>query len=290
MSTATIHKGAPSGAPIRARRVLPGFTLSLGTTLLYLTLIVLIPVIALILKGAEMGPARFWQIVSSPRAVAAFQITLVAAVIATLFNALYGLLMAWVLVRYDFPGKRLLDALMDVPFALPTAVAGLALTALFSANGWFGVLLHPAGVPVVYTIWGIALAMAFTSVPFVVRTVQPVLEDMDPALEEAAATLGARPWTIFARVVFPAILPAWLAGCTTALARSLGEFGAIVFIAGNLPFQTEIAALLAYIRLEEFDYNGAAAIALVLLGFALVLLLLSNLLQYRVSRYREASR
>jgi sulfate transport system permease protein len=279
-----------AAAPIRAKRVLPGFTLSLGTTLLYLTVIVLIPVLALILKGAEIGPARFWQIVSSPRAVAAFQITLTAAVIATIFNAIYGLLMAWVLVRYDFPGKRLLDALVDIPFALPTAVAGLALTALFSANGWFGPMLDAMGIQVVYTIWGIALAMAFTSVPFVVRTVQPVLEDMDPALEQAAITLGARPWAIFARVVFPAILPAWLAGCTTAFARSLGEFGAIVFIAGNLPFQTEIAALLAFIRLEEFDYNGAAAIALVLLGFALVLLILSNLLQVWASRYREASK
>jgi sulfate/thiosulfate transport system permease protein len=277
-------------APIRSKRVLPGFTLSLGTTLLYLTLIVLIPVIALILKGADMGPERFWRIVTSPRAVAAFQITLTAAAIATVFNAVYGLLMAWVLVRYEFPGKRILDALMDVPFALPTAVAGLALTALFSANGWFGALLHPAGIPVVYTIWGIALAMAFTSVPFVVRTVQPVLEDLDPALEQAALTLGARPWQIFTRVVFPAILPAWLAGCTTAFARSLGEFGAIVFIAGNLPFQTEIAALLAYIRLEEFDYNGAAAIALVLLAFALALLVVSNLLQTWASRHREVSR
>jgi sulfate/thiosulfate transport system permease protein len=277
-------------APIRAKRVLPGFTLSLGTTLLYLTLIVLIPVLALILKGAEMGPARFWAIVSSPRAVAAFQITLTAAAIATVFNAVYGLLMAWVLVRYDFPGKRLLDALMDVPFALPTAVAGLSLTALFSANGWFGPALEAMGFQVVYTIWGIALAMAFTSVPFVVRTVQPVLEDMDPALEQAAITLGARPWAVFTRVVFPTILPAWLAGCTIAFARSLGEFGAIVFIAGNLPFRTEIAALLAFIRLEEFDYNGAAAIALVLLAFALVLLVISNILQYWASRHREASR
>ena len=277
-----------AAAPIRAKRVLPGFTLSLGTTLLYLVLIVLIPIAALILKGAEIGPARFWAIVSSDRAVAAFRITLIAAAIATVFNAIYGLLMAWVLTRYDFPGKRLLDALMDVPFALPTAVAGLSLTALFSANGWFGQWLHPAGIPVVYTLWGIALAMAFTSVPLVVRTVQPVLEALDQSLEAAAETLGARPWQIFVRVVFPAILPAWLAGCTTAFARSLGEFGAIVFIAGNLPFQTEIAALLAYIRLEEFDYNGAAAIALVLLGFALVLLIASNLLQNWAARHREA--
>jgi sulfate/thiosulfate transport system permease protein len=276
--------------PVRAKRVLPGFTLSLGTTLIYLTLIVLIPILALILKGAEIGPARFWTIVSSPRAVAAFQITLTAAAIATVFNALYGLLMAWVLVRYDFPGKRLLDALMDVPFALPTAVAGLSLTALFSANGWFGPILEAGGLQVVYTIWGIALAMAFTSVPFVVRTVQPVLEDFDPALEQAAVTLGARPWAVFVRVIFPAILPAWLAGCTVALARSLGEFGAIVFIAGNLPFRTEIAALLAFIRLEEFDYAGASAIALVLLGFALILLAVSGLLQAWVARHREAAR
>ncbi len=276
-----------ASAPIRAKRVLPGLTLSLGTTLLYMTLIVLIPVVALILKGAEIGPARFMTIVTSPRALHAFQVTLTAAGIATVVNAVYGLLMAWVLVRYDFPGRRLLDALMDVPFALPTAVAGLALTALFSSNGWFGPALDAAGFPVVYTIWGIALAMAFTSVPFVVRTVQPVLEDLDPALEQAALTLGARPWTIFTRIVFPAILPAWLAGCTTAFARSLGEFGAIVFIAGNLPMQTEIAALLAYIRLEEYDYNGAAAIALVLLGFALILLALSNALQNWAARHRE---
>ena len=273
-------------APIRAKRVLPGFTLSLGTTLLYLTVIILIPVLALILKGAEIGPARFWAIVSAPRAVAAFQITLTAAAIATAFNAVYGLLMAWVLVRYDFPGKRLLDALMDIPFALPTAVAGLSLTALFSANGWIGAWLEPQGISVVYTIWGIALAMAFTSVPFVVRTVQPVLEDLDPALDQAARTLGASEVTIFTRVVFPQILPAWLAGCTIAFARSLGEFGAIVFIAGNLPFKTEIAALLAFIRLEEFDYNGAAAIALVLLFFALVLLVVSNRLQAWAARHR----
>ena len=273
-------------APIRAKRILPGFTLSLGTTLLYLTVIILIPVLALILKGAEIGPARFWAIVSSPRAVSAFQVTLTAAVIATVFNAVYGLLMAWVLVRYTFPGKRILDALMDIPFALPTAVAGLSLTALFSANGWIGAWLEPKGISIVYTIWGIALAMAFTSVPFVVRTVQPVLEDLDPAFEQAARTLGASEVTIFTRVVFPQILPAWLAGCTIAFARSLGEFGAIVFIAGNLPMQTEIAALLAFIRLEEFDYNGAAAIALVLLFFALVLLLVSNRLQVWAMRHR----
>jgi sulfate transport system permease protein len=273
-------------APFRAKRVLPGFTLSLGTTLLYLTVIILIPVAALVLKGAEIGPARFWAIVTSARALSAFQVTITAAAIATLFNAVYGLLMAWVLVRYEFPGKRLLDALMDIPFALPTAVAGLSLTALFSANGWIGSWLEPQGISIVYTIWGIALAMAFTSVPFVVRSVQPVLEDLDPAYEQAARTLGASEVVIFARVVFPQILPAWLAGCTIAFARSLGEFGAIVFIAGNLPMQTEIAALLAFIRLEEFDYNGAAAIALVLLMFALVLLVVSNRLQAWALRHK----
>ncbi len=274
-------------APLRAKRVLPGFTLSLGTTLLYMAVIVLIPVLALILKGAEIGPARFWAIVSSPRALAAFRLTLTAALIATAINAVYGLLMAWVLTRYDFPGKRILDALMDVPFALPTAVAGLSLTALFSANGWFGRVLEPFGISIPYTLAGVAIAMSFTSIPFVVRTVQPVLEDLDPAYEQAARTLGASEFTIFRRVVFPQILPAYLAGCTIALARSLGEFGAVVFIAGNLPFKTEIAALLAFIRLEEYDYQGAAAIALVLLFFAMVLLLISNRLQAWALRHKE---
>lgn len=277
---------AAAAPAVRAKRVLPGFTLSLGTTLLYLTVIIAIPVLALILKGAEIGPTRFLAIVTSPRALAAFRVTLTAAVLATLFNAAYGLLMAWVLTRYEFPGKRILDALMDIPFALPTAVAGLSLTALFSANGWFGALLEPYGISVVYTIWGVAIAMAFTSVPFVVRTVQPVLEDLDTSLEDAARTLGASEGEVFRRVVFPQILPAFLAGCTMSFARSLGEFGAIVFIAGNLPFKTEIAALLAFIRLEEFDYNGAAAIALVLLMLALILLVVSNRLQAWAMRHK----
>lgn len=278
-----------TAAPIRAKRVLPGFTLSLGTTLLFLTLVILIPVIALMLKGAEIGTERFIRILTSPRTLSAFQVTITAAAVATVFNAAYGLLMAWVLVRYDFPGKRILDALMDVPFALPTAVAGLALTALFSANGWFGPILEATGISVVYTIWGIIIAMTFTSIPFVVRTIQPVLEDLDPSLEQAALTLGARPWQIFTRVVFPAILPAFLAGATIAFARSLGEFGAVVFIAGNKPGETEIASLLAFIRLEEYDYAGASAIALMLLVLALVMLVISNILQRWASRYREAA-
>ncbi len=276
-----------ANVPVRARRVLPGFGLTMGVTLTYVGVIVLLPVIALVLKGAEIGPERFLRIVTAPRTLAALQLTLVAATIATVFNALYGLLMAWVLVRYEFRGKRLLDALMDVPFALPTAVAGLALTALFAGNGWYGALLEPVGISVVYTIWGVALAMSFTSIPFVVRAVQPILEDLDPQYEEAAATLGARRWTIFRRVILPALLPAWMVGITLSFARSLGEFGAVVFIAGNLPMKTEIASLLAVIRLEEYDYNGAAAIALVLLVIALLLLAASSLLQARATRHQE---
>ncbi|MGN7867903.1 sulfate ABC transporter permease subunit CysT [Paracoccus sp. 22332] len=270
----------------RQRRVLPGFGLTMGLTLTYVGIIVLLPVIALFLKGAEIGPARFWAIVTAPRTLAALRLTMTAAALATAFNALYGLLMAWVLVRYRFPGRRLLDAMMDIPFALPTAVAGLALTALFSENGWYGQVLAPAGIPVVYTIWGVAVAMSFTSIPFVVRTVQPILEDLDLSQEEAARTLGATPLQIFARVIFPAILPAFLVGTTIAFARSLGEFGAVIFIAGNLPMKTEIASLLAVIRLEEYDYNGAAAIALTLVAIAMVLLGLSNWLQARLTRRR----
>lgn len=282
MSVAAVAS-APAG---RQRRVLPGFGLTMGLTLTYVGVIVLLPVIALFLKGAEIGPVRFWEIVTAPRTLAALRLTVIAAALATLFNAFYGLLMAWVLVRYRFPGRRLLDAMMDIPFALPTAVAGLALTALFSPNGWYGAALAPAGISVVYTIWGVAIAMAFTSIPFVVRTVQPILEDLDPGLEEAARTLGATPFQTFARVIFPAILPAFLVGTTIAFARSLGEFGAVIFIAGNLPMKTEIASLLAVIRLEEYDYNGAAAIALTLVAVALVLLVLSNWLQARLTRRR----
>ncbi|MFC3059229.1 sulfate ABC transporter permease subunit CysT [Paenirhodobacter populi] len=275
-----------AAARIRPKRVLPGFGLTMGVTLSYVGIIVLLPLAALVLKGAEIGPERFFAIMTAPRTLAALKLTLSAAAMATAFNAVYGLLMAWVLVRYDFPGKRILDALMDIPFALPTAVAGLALSALFAGNGWYGALLEPMGIQVIFTIWGVAFAMAFTSIPFVVRTVQPVLEDLDPQYEDAAVTLGAHPFTIFRRVVFPAILPAFMVGVTLSFARSLGEFGAVVFIAGNLPMKTEIASLLAVIRLEEYDYNGAAAIALTLLMIALVLLVASNLLQARALRYK----
>lgn len=286
MTALAITDAAAGTRPGRTRRVLPGFGLTMGVTLTYVGLVVLLPVIALFLKGAEIGPVRFWEIVTGPRTLAALRLTVTAALMATVVNALYGLLMAWVLTRYRFPGRRLLDAMMDIPFALPTAVAGLSLTALFSANGWYGQVLAPAGVSVVYTIWGVAIAMAFTSIPFVVRTVQPVLEDLDPAQEEAARSLGATPFQIFRKVIFPAILPSYLIGVTIAFARSLGEFGAVIFIAGNLPMKTEIASLLAVIRLEEYDYNGAAAIALVLVAIALILLAVSNWLQTRLTRRR----
>lgn len=267
------------------RRVLPGFGLTMGATLFYLALIVLLPVAALILKTADGGWLRFWQVISSERAIAAFQVTIGAALIATAFNAIYGLLMAWVLARYRFPGRRILDALIDLPFALPTAVAGIALTALYAGNGWFGQILEPAGVKVVYTIVGVAVAMAFTSVPFVVRTVQPVIEELKPETEEAARTLGASDWQVFTRVIYPAIFPAHLAGSAMSFARSMGEFGAVIFIAGNLPFQTEIAPLLIFIRLEEYDYPAAAAIATVLLAVAFTLLLTTNAIQaWRLKR------
>jgi sulfate transport system permease protein len=274
--------------PLRTRRVLPGLGLTLGLTMLYLAIVVMLPLGALMLQAAEVGPDRLWSILTGRRTLAAFRITLTAAALATVINAAYGLLMAWVLTRYEFPGKRLLDALMDVPFALPTAVAGLSLSALYAGNGWFGAVLEPLGIKVNLTLLGVALAMSFTSVPFVVRTVQPVLEDLDPKLEEAARTLGASRPAIFARVVFPIIFPAFLAGSALAFARSLGEFGAIVFIAGNLPMRTEIASLLVFIRLEEFDYPAAAAIACTLLLAAFLLLLLTNAIQFWSLRYKEA--
>ena len=272
------------------RRVLPGLHLSLGITLFYVAFIVALPLGALIFKAASLGPEDYWRIVSSPRAVASYRVTVLCALGATAFNLVFGMALAWVLVRYRFPGRRLVDAIVDLPFALPTAVAGIALTALFAQNGWFGSALAPLGITVAYTPLGIMVAMAFTSLPFIVRTVQPVLEDMDPALEEAAQTLGGRDGAIFMRVILPLLAPALLAGVSLAFARSLGEFGAIIFIAGNQPFETEITALLTFIRLEEYDYQAAAAIASVLLITAFVMLAVTNLLQARALRYMDRSR
>lgn len=268
-----------------ARRILPGLPLTLGITLVYVAIIVVLPLGALIFKAASLGPEDYWRIVSSERAMASYRVTLLCALAATAFNLVFGLALAWVIVRYRFPGRRFIDALVDLPFALPTAVAGIALTTLFASNGWFGAPLAAIGIKVAYTPLGIIIAMAFTSLPFIVRTVQPVLEELDPALEEAGQTLGASDMEIFLRVILPQLAPALLAGLSLSFARSLGEFGAIIFIAGNQPFETEITALLAFIRLEEYDYPASAAIASVMLIAAFTMLAVTNLLQARALRY-----
>jgi sulfate/thiosulfate transport system permease protein len=265
---------------VRRRNVLPGLPLSLGVTLFYVGLIVVLPLAALAFKAASLGFEDYWRIVSSSRAVASYRVTVLSALGATVFNLFFGLALAWVITRYRFPGRRIVDAVVDLPFALPTAVAGIALTALFANSGWFGSALEGFGIKVAYTPIGIMIAMCFTSLPFIVRTVQPVLEDLDPALEEAAQSLGGSDWTIFRKVILPL-----LAGVSLSFARSLGEFGAIIFIAGNQPMSTEITALLIFIRLEEYDYQAAAAIASVLLLAAFFMLAVTNWLQARALRY-----
>jgi sulfate transport system permease protein len=273
----------------RSKHLLPGFGLTLGVSMLYLTIIIVLPLLAMLLKVGGMGWADFWRIVASNRSLAAYRITFSSALAATIFNGFFGLLLAWVLTRYTFPGKRLLDALVDLPFALPTAVAGLVLVTLFAQTGWYGQFLEPNGFKVNYTQLGIIVAMSFTSIPFVVRTVQPVLEDVEAGYEEAAKTLGATGWQVFARVIWPTILPAFMTGCVLSFARSLGEFGAVVFIAGNLPGFTEIVSLLIFIRLDEFNYEGAAALAFVLLLAAFLTLLATNALQSWQVRYADRS-
>lgn len=277
MATLALSHAVPRGK--RRPRTMPGFGLSLGVSLFYAGLVIVLPLAAMAMRTMSLGLEDFLAIVTSDRAVATYRITLTAAGIATAFNAAFGLLLAWVLTRYDFAGRRVLDALVDLPFALPTAVAGLVLVTLFAPNGWYGRFLVPMGIEIAYAPLGIAVAMAFTSIPFVVRTVQPVLEDLSREVEEAADSLGASALQRFRLVIFPAILPAFLAGTTLAFARSLGEFGAIVFIAGNLPFRTEVTSLLVYIRLDEFNYASAAALAMVMLAVAFVLLLAVNLIQ-----------
>lgn len=272
---------------MKRNSVLPGFGLTLGCSLLYLTVIVALPLLAMILKTASLGWSDFWNIITSERALATYRITISAAAVATILNGFFGLLLAWVLARYQFPGKRLIDAAVDLPFALPTAIAGLALVTLFAQNGWFGRFLEPIGIKVAYAPLGIMIAMFFTSIPFVIRTVQPVLEDMSADVEEAARSLGATPWQIFAHIVWPTIFPAFLAGASLSFARSLGEFGSIVFISGNLPFQTEVTSLLVFIRLDEYDYPAAAALAFVMLVMAFFMLFITNLIQARQLRYAE---
>jgi sulfate/thiosulfate transport system permease protein len=259
--------------------VLPGFGLALGITLVYLTAIVVIPLAGLVLKMSAASWSHVWEAVASPRAVASYRLTIGAALAAAMVNAVFGLLVAWVLVRYRFPGKRIADAMIDLPFALPTAVAGIALTTVYSREGFLGRYFEAWGVPVAFTPIGIAVALTFVGLPFVVRTVEPVLQDLEVEVQEAAQTLGAPAWQIVRRIVLPTILPALLAGFTMAFARALGEYGSVVFISGNLPMKTEITTLLIMTKLEQYDYTGAAALAVVMLMFSVSLLMALNLLQ-----------
>jgi sulfate transport system permease protein len=258
--------------------VLPGFGLTLGFTLSYLGLIVLIPLGALLLSAAGAG-AEAWRSLASPRVLAAFRVSFGTAFVAAALNTAFGLIVAWVLVRYDFPGRRIVDSLIDLPFALPTAVAGIALTALYAGNGWLGQFLEPLGVKVAFTPLGIIVALIFIGLPFVVRTVEPVLQDLDAEIEEAAATLGARRWQAFCRVILPTILPALLTGFALAFARGLGEYGSVIFIAGNMPMVSEIVPLLIVIKLEQYDYAGATVVGTAMLAASFLLLLAINLLQ-----------
>ena len=260
-------------------RVLPGFGLTLGYTLFYLSVIVLIPLSTLFLKSATLGTSGFWAAVTAPRVLASYKLTLGASLAGAVINAVFGLIVAWVLVRYRFPGHRLVDALVDLPFALPTAVAGIVLTTLYAETGWLGRPLARAGIKVAFTPLGVAVALTFIGLPFVVRTLQPVIDSLEPEFEEAAASLGASRLQIFRRVILPAILPAWITGFALAFARALGEYGSVVFIAGNMPMRTEISALLIITKLEQYDYAGATAIAVVMLVASFVLLLAINRLQ-----------
>lgn len=264
---------------LKKSSVLPGFNLTLGYTIGYLSLIVLIPLTAVFLKTASMSFDEFWQVVSADRVVASYKLSFGASFLAAGINAVFGLLLAWALVRYSFPGKKLVDALVDLPFALPTAVAGIALTALYARNGWLGQYLEPLGIKVAFTLLGVLVALVFIGLPFVVRTVQPILEDLDTELEEAAASLGAQRWQTFRHVTLPILLPALLTGFALAFARAVGEYGSVIFIAGNLPMVSEITPLMIITKLEQYDYVGATAIASVMLVFSFVLLLIINGLQ-----------
>jgi sulfate/thiosulfate transport system permease protein len=268
--------------------VLPGFRPTLGITLTYLCLIVLIPLAGMALKASEMSWSEFWSTVSGPRAVASYRLSFGGALIAGCVNAVAGTIVAWVLVRYRFPGKGLVDALVDLPLALPTAVAGIALTAIYSKNGWIGGILEPLGIKIAFAPAGVVAAMIFVGLPFVVRTVQPTLLELDPQLEEASAILGATRSQTFWKVIFPALLPSLLTGFALAFARALGEYGSIVFISGNMPMRTEIIPLLVVTKLDQYDYTGATALALVMLAGSFLLLMVVNLLQAWTRRGRHA--
>ena len=277
-------------ASAASRRVLPGFGLTLGYTLGYLSLIVLVPLTAVLLKTATLSWPQFWAIVSAPRAVASYKLSFGASLLAAAINAVFGLMLAWSLVRYSFPGKRIIDALVDLPFALPTAVAGISLTAIYAGNGWIGQYLEPLGIKIAFAPAGILIALVFIGLPFVVRTVQPILEDLEVELEEAAASLGANRWQTFSRVVFPLLLPALLTGFALAFARAVGEYGSVIFIAGNLPLISEITPLIIITKLEQYDYVGATAIASVMLLASFILLFIINLLQAWTARRTGRSR
>lgn len=268
----------------KQQRVLPGLGISLGISLFFVSLILLLPASGLVMQTSNMSWSEFWFMITDPRIVASYKVTLKSALIASLFNAVFGLLLSWVLVRYEFPGKRILDALVDLPFALPTAVAGITLATLYSSNGWIGSILETVGIKVAYTPVGIVVAMAFTSIPFVVRTVQPVLEELSKEEEEAGMTLGASDSAIFWRVIMPSLWPSLIVGTALSFTRSLGEFGAVIFIAGNMPYVSEITSLMIFVRLQEFDFPGASAIASVVLITSLTLLLIINLWQSRYLR------
>jgi len=264
----------------RSHSILPGFGLTMGFTVFYLSLIVLIPLGATFLKTFSAGWGHFWETVTGARALASYRLSIGASLVAAAINSVLGLFAAWVLVRYEFPGKRIVDALVDLPFALPTAVAGITLTAMFAGNGWVGSLLEPLGIKVAFTWLGVVVALTFIGLPFVVRTVQPVLQELDPEIEEAAATLGAGRWQSLKRVVFPELLPALSTGFALAFARAVGEYGSVIFISGNMPMKTEITPLLIVTKLSQYDYAGATALAVATLMMSFVLLFLINLLQW----------
>ncbi|NLS93024.1 MAG: sulfate ABC transporter permease subunit CysT [Planctomycetaceae bacterium] len=276
------------GVGRRRRSVLPGFGLTLGYTMLYLSLVVLIPLSALFFKTATAPWEHIWETVSSARVLASFRLTLGASFVAALINAVFGLGVAWMLVRYTFPGRRIVDAVVDLPFALPTAVSGIALTTVYAPTGWIGRWLESWGIKAAFSPLGVTIALTFIGLPFVVRTLQPALEDLDPEVEEAAASLGAGRWQVFRYVIVPAILPALLTGFALAFARALGEYGSVVFIAGNMPMKTEIVPLLILVKLEQYDYTGATAIASVMLALSFLLLLSINLLQWWSTRRQAA--
>ncbi|MEI7430531.1 MAG: sulfate ABC transporter permease subunit CysT [Betaproteobacteria bacterium] len=262
------------------KRVLPGFGLSLGVTLVYLSLLILLPLSGLAFKSSSLDLSQFWAVASGERALASYRVTFGASLLAAMINAVFGLIVAWVLVRYSFPGKRLVDSLVDLPFALPTAVAGITLATLYAGNGWVGRHLEPLGIKVAFTPLGIVVALTFISLPFVARTLQPVIEDIEPEIEEAAATLGASRWQTFSRVLLPGIFPALLTGFTLAFSRAIGEYGSVIFIAGNMPLISEITPLLIISKLEQYDVVGATALASVMLVISFVMLLGVNALQW----------